>query len=270
VSVSLYGEVQKEVIAATLSEEYGVDVTFRETTTICIERPVGRGAAVELLGVAPNPFLATVGLRVEPGPVGSGVDYGIEVELGSMPIAFMRAVEDTVRETLAEGLHGWRVTDCRVRLTHSGYAPRQSHAHQKFDKSMSSTGADFRGLTPLVLMEALRLAGTEVHEPVHRFRLEVPDVAYGVVQSALAQHGAVPLTATPSGSAYVIEGDVPADRVHALELQLPTLTSGEGVLETAFDHYRPVRGVAPERSRTVVDPLRRKEYLLQVQRRVAT
>ena len=41
ISVSLYGEVQKEVIQATLADDYGVAVTFRETTTICVERPVG-------------------------------------------------------------------------------------------------------------------------------------------------------------------------------------------------------------------------------------
>jgi ribosomal protection tetracycline resistance protein len=41
--VSLYGEVQKEVIEATLAEEYGLRVGFRETTTICIEQVVGTG-----------------------------------------------------------------------------------------------------------------------------------------------------------------------------------------------------------------------------------
>ena len=41
ISVSLYGEVQKEVIQATLARDFGLDVSFRETTTICIERPVG-------------------------------------------------------------------------------------------------------------------------------------------------------------------------------------------------------------------------------------
>ena len=38
ISVSLYGEVQKEVIQATLANDFGLDVSFRETTTICIER----------------------------------------------------------------------------------------------------------------------------------------------------------------------------------------------------------------------------------------
>ena len=80
--VSLYGEVQKEVIQATLANDFDIDVEFRETTTICIERPIGTGAAVEILGKAPNPFLATVGLRIEPAAIDAGVEFRLEVELG--------------------------------------------------------------------------------------------------------------------------------------------------------------------------------------------
>src|SRR5262249_42644462 len=64
--LSLYGEVQKEVIEATLANDYNIEVHFRGTTTICVERPVGTGAAVEMLDEAENPFCATVGFRVEP------------------------------------------------------------------------------------------------------------------------------------------------------------------------------------------------------------
>ncbi|MFI9255099.1 GTP-binding protein [Streptomyces sp. NPDC053069] len=268
-SLSLYGEVQKEVIQATLAEEYGLDVTFRETTTLCIERPAGTGHAVEFNKKDANPFLATVGLRVEPAPPGSGVRFWLEVELGSMPYAFFKAVEDTVRETLGQGLHGWQVPDCTVTMTHSGYSPRQSHAHQGFDKSMSSTGYDFRGLTPLVLTEALRRAGTVVHEPLHRFRLDAPADTLGALLPVLARLGAVPETTAALGAAVVLEGTVPAARVHELEQRLPGLTRGEGELETAFDHYAPVtRGTVPERPRTDHNPLNRKEYLLNVTRRV--
>ena len=70
--LSLYGEVQKEVIQETLATDFGIDVEFRETTTICVERLVGTGAAVEIIGERPNPFRATVGLRVEPAPLGIG------------------------------------------------------------------------------------------------------------------------------------------------------------------------------------------------------
>ena len=267
-SVSLYGEVQKEVIEATLAEEFGIAVTFRETTTICVERPTGSGASVEIIAKAPNPFLATVGLRVDPAPIGTGVAFGLDVEPGSMPFAFLRAVEETVRDALRQGLHGWQVTDCVVTLTHSGYWARQSHAGAKFDKSMSSTAGDFRHLTPLVLFDALRRAGTVVCEPMHRFRLDLPADAFASILPVLIRLGAEVDTSSVRGATQYVEGILPAARVHGFERALPGLTSGEGTLETEFAHYRPVRGPAPARQRTDHNPLNRKEYLLHVQRGV--
>ncbi|WP_133915922.1 GTP-binding protein [Streptomyces sp. NBC_00582] len=264
-SVSLYGEVQKEVIQATLADDYGLPVTFRETTPLCVERPAGTGAAAEFIKKDANPFLATVGLRVDPAPPGAGVTFALEVELGAMPYAFFKAVEDTVRATLGEGLHGWQVTDCAVTMTHSGYWPRQSHAHQGFDKSMSSTGYDFRGLTPLVLVEALRRAGTQVYEPMHRFRLRAPADTLGALLPVLAALRAVPDATDVRDGWCLLEGAVPAARVHGLEQRVPGLTRGEGEWESAFDHYAPVvHGVVPERPRTDLNPLDRKEYLLNV------
>ena len=101
--LSLYGEVQKEVIQATLANDFGIGVTFRGTATICIERLAGPGVAVEMMGEAANPFLATVGLRVEPAPVGTGVRFGLGIEAGALPVPFRKAVEETVRRTLARG-----------------------------------------------------------------------------------------------------------------------------------------------------------------------
>ena len=267
--LSLYGEVQKEVIQATLASEYGCEAGFSASTTICIERPTGTGAAFEIIGTPPNPFLATVGLRIGPAPAGSGTAFRLEVELGSMPFAFFKAVEETVTAALRQGLHGWQVTDCVVTMTHSGYWPRQSHAHAHFDKSMSSTAGDFRNLTPLVLMDALKQAGTQVLEPVHRFHLEIPADAYGPVLPVLARLRAVPGAPVMRGSLCLLDGDIPAAQVRGLEEQLPGLTRGEGVLEAAFGHYQPVRGAVPSRRRTDHNPLNREEYLLHVARRVA-
>ncbi len=244
IAVSLYGEVQKEVIEATLAEEYGLRVAFRATTTICIERVVRTGEAVTAKDAEDNPFLAGVGLRIEPSPPGSGVAYFRDgFVLGTMPPAFFTAVEETVYATLAQGLYGWQVTDCRVTLTHTGYFPRQSHAHAHFDKSMSSTGADFRQLTPLVLMAALAKAGTQVCEPVHRFRLELPAETLAATLAMLAEVKAVPYETTPQGASFVLEGDVPAGQIHSLTRLLPGVTHGEGLVETSFHRYRPIRPV---------------------------
>ncbi len=261
--VSLYGEVQTEVIQATLADDYGVDVAFRETTLICIERPTASGAGVEIIGRAPNPFLATIGLRVEPAPANTGVELRLEVDVETIPLFvykavedFRAAVEDTVRDTLREGLYGWQVTDCTVTMTHCGYS------------SPGTTARDFRLLTPLVLMSALKKAGTVVCEPIHRFHLDIPTDTFGASVPALARLGAVLQTSAMRGSSYLLEGEIPAARVHELQQQLPALTRGEGVLECAFARYQPISGPFPTRPCSDHNPLNRKEYLLHVLRRV--
>jgi ribosomal protection tetracycline resistance protein len=261
--VSLYGEVQKEVIQATLAEEFGLAVQFRGTTRICIERPAGCGAAAEFMG-GDNPFRATIGLRVAPAAMGAGLCFGLEIELGALPSAFLKAIEETVGRTLSQGLFGWQVTDVAVTLTDSGYTPPPPYGWSKW----SSSAGDFRSLTPLVLMSALREAGTTVHEPIHRFSLEIPADTVGAVLPLLARLLAIPLNQATRGLLAVIEGDIPAAGVHHLQQQLPGLTRGEGVLESAFDHYRPIRGEIPVRPRRDHNPLNRKEYLLHVARGV--
>jgi ribosomal protection tetracycline resistance protein len=263
--VSLYGEVQKEVIQATLADEFGLDVGFRESTTLCIERPSGRGAAAEFMSDEANPFRATAGLRIEPAAAGSGVRFRLGIEAGALPVAFQKAVEETVRDTLREGLSGWPVTDAVVTLTHSGYTPPPPFGWSKW----STSAADFRQLTPLVLMTALRRAGTQVYEPIHRFSLDIPADTFGLVLPLLARLAAVPGAPQPRRSSCLIEGDIPAARVYELEQQLPGLTRGEGVLDCAFDRYQVVRGRGPARPRSGPSPLNRKEYLLYVRHRVA-
>ena len=228
--------------------------------------PVFFGSAITGAGISSLLAGLTVGLRVDPAPPGSGLSFRLAIELGALPLSFLRAVEDTVHATLRQGLRGWQVTDATVTLTHSGYYPRQSHAHAHFDKAMSSTGADFRGLTPLVLMSALRQAGTHVYEPVQRFRLEVPADLLGRVLPALSRLSAVPELPEIFGPACVIEGDIRTAQLRALEQQLPALTQGESALECVFGRYQRVGGPAPSRPRADHDPPNRQEYLRHVTR----
>jgi ribosomal protection tetracycline resistance protein len=219
-AVSLYGEVQQEVIAARLSEEYGVDAEFSVPRVVCVERPVGVGHALELIGK--NRFAATVGLRFEPGPVDSGVRYRLAVERGSLPRAFMTAIEETVHATLCAGLQGWRVVDCLVTLTHTGYW------------SPVSVAGDFRGLTPLVLMAALREAGTVVCAPWDRVEFVVPPDSVSQVLAAVVRCGGLPDEPAVRG---VLTAVVPSARVRLLERQLPNITGGSGMLTSRFEKW---------------------------------
>ena len=259
--ISLYGEVQKEVIGDTLLRDYGLTVDFRETTTVCIERLLGTGEAGETLRTASNPFLATVGFRVEPRPLGSGNAFALEVELGSIPLAFHRAVEETALQSLDQGLKGWNVQDCLVTMTDSGYLARQSHSYSAFDKSMSSTAGDFRNLTPLVLMDALRRAKTVVCEPINQFSLEIPVDLVEDIYPFLTRHGAAPGAPNFLRDAALIEGTIPAANLHDLQQMLAHATRGEGAFESSFDHYDPVTASpVPTRRRTDSNPTNRKAY----------
>jgi ribosomal protection tetracycline resistance protein len=269
ISVSLYGEVQREVIQATLSREYGIDVDFRDTTTIHIERPTGTGDAVEVLHAktksnvtgnsspsSSNPFLATLGLRIEPLPVGSGIEFQFDVDTRLVPIYIYKGVDifsdhmaRYVRETLQEGLFGWKVTDCNVTVTDCGY------------RAPGTTAADFRRLTPIVLMQALEQAGTVVCQPTLRIVLEIPADTIGAVIAALARLGAALETPTLTGELAAIETVLSAVQARDLQRQLSGLTRGEGMLESSLEGYEPVLGEPPKRRRTAPNPLNLEQYM---------
>jgi ribosomal protection tetracycline resistance protein len=251
--VSLYGEVQKEVIQATLAEDFGLAVTFSETTMICVERPARRASALEVLQSDEHPYSATIGLRLEPGSTGSGIEFRLDFDPRLVPLfiyktraAFIEAMTQYIMNTFEEGLYGWRVTDCIVTMNECGYYVGDGPAKQVLATPKTSA-ADFRKLTPLVLTEALRQAGTVVCEPMAAAHLEIPAGKTGAVLSALAKLGAAIKTPAQAGESAVIEATLPSASVHRLQEQLPGLTSGEGALETSFGGYEPFRGRPPVR-----------------------
>jgi ribosomal protection tetracycline resistance protein len=252
ISVRLFGEVQKEVLTETLSREHDVAVTFGPSRTICIERPTGTGDYAEIMGENGNPFAATVGLRVEPGERGSGIRY--VRELGLLPPAFYRAIEEIVHEAFTQGLCGWEVTDCTVTLTDAGY------------DSVGSTGGDFRKLTPLVLLQALLRAGTEVCEPIEDLTIEIPEDTFGAVCGALVNARAKMRNAFRDGSTYQIISEIPTAELRTVEQQLPGLTRGEGSWVSSFAGHIPVPGEPPARERIGPNPLNRAQYLAEVAR----
>ena len=271
-SVSLYGEVQKEVIQATLADDFGIDVTFRGTTTIYIERPAATGDAVEVLRGETNPFAATIGLRVEPGPVGSGVELHVAVDPRDLPIhiyktaqSFAASMTQYVGRTLQEGRYGWQVTDCIVTMNACDYYA--SDGARVGDTTPRTTAADFRKLSPLVLMLALERAGTLVCEPMLRINIETPSTTAAAVLASVARLGGVVESTSMRGDLASIATTVPAARAQDLQRQLPGLSGGEGVAETNFAGYRPLSGAPPIRRRTMANPLNREEYMRQVEGR---
>lgn len=250
--IRLFGEVQKEVIETTLYEKYNLQVTFSNTRVVCIEKPIGIGNSVEVMGEKANPFYATIGFKIERGELNSGITYKLDVELGSLPLAFHKAIEDTVFQTLKQGLYGWEVTDIIVTLTHTGYA------------SPVTTASDFRNLTPLVLMDALKHAETCAFEPVNEFELTVPEHA---ISTAMYKLAAIPATFSEpifNNDSYHLTGSLPVAKTENFKRMLHSFTEGEGIFTTKPSGYKKLKAPFPTRKRVDYNPLNRKDYLLHV------
>ena len=250
-TVSLYGRVQQEVLGSTLAEEYGIDVLFADAGVLHVERPQRLGAAVARLNTDANPYQATIGLRISPGRAGSGLRFANRAAARDMPLylyksgqAFTAAIERHVRRALDHGLYGWRVTDALVTLTEVGYSVADGPPSRR---GPTSTAYDFRQVTPVVVAQALRRAGTRVCEPVLRVLIEVPTPDAAAVQQLVTRWGAQLTALTAVGDLTRLEARLVAARLHELQRQLPDLTGGEGSLEPRFDGYEPVNGPPPTR-----------------------
>lgn len=260
-AVSLYGEVQQEVIAAVLKDRFGVEVRFSAASVVCIERVLGTAEAVERIGENDNPYLAGMGLRIEPTPEGTGTSFSPGRERGHLPASLVTATEEGVRNALRAGRFGWAVTDCRITMTSSQYWPRQSHPHQKFNKSMSTVASDFRHLAPVVVHALLARVGTRVCYPVDAFELEVPETALPAVLATLGQLGARVSGSQPGPGRVNLNGIIRSADIHRFSRDLPELTSGHGILTTRFHRYEPIGdGDPPTRSRRGADPLDRTAW----------
>jgi ribosomal protection tetracycline resistance protein len=159
-----------------------------------------------------------------------------------------------VNETFMQGLSGWEVTDCVVTLTHAGF------------NSILSTAGDFRKLTPLVLLQALRVAGTEVCEPIEELDLDIPEDTFGAVSGALVHARATMRNAFRDGASYRIICEIPTAELRGIEQQIPGLTRGEGSWVSSFAGHVPVTGDPPTRARIGPNPLNRAHYLAEVAR----
>jgi ribosomal protection tetracycline resistance protein len=249
--IRLYGEVQREVIDATLRDEHGVAVTFGERSVLHVERLLGEGRAAEISGETDPPFYATVGFRIRPKRRERST---WSFTPGKAKQGFFDAAEEGGRAVLEQGLAGWPVVDWDVEVTDLIFL-------------VGSAPVDYRNLAMLVMADAIRDAGTVVCEPVHDVTIRAPAESVGAVIHALsAQRGAIRDTSV-DGDHAIVTGTVPAAGIDDLTRQLPGLTNGRADIETRFHDYVPVVGDPPVRPRTDFNPFNRVEFLSRLRGR---
>ncbi|MEO6511384.1 MAG: translation factor GTPase family protein [Nocardioides sp.] len=213
-TVSLYGEVQREVLVARLAEEFGIEADVAETRTVHVERVAAAGEWALRVPTGN----ASVVFRVEPGPPGSGGRYVMGTERGYLLPAHHRAIEETVPRVMERGLLGWRVVDWVVTLTNGRFS------------APTPPAGYYRDLTQRALRRALEVAGTVACEPISTFEVEVPEASFTAVLHVLTAAGATPDLPTFARGRCTVTGTIPTRSVHGVERGLPELTGGRGFL----------------------------------------
>ncbi|MGQ7409615.1 tetracycline resistance ribosomal protection mosaic protein Tet(O/W/32/O) [Streptococcus suis] len=247
IMLSFLGKVQLEVICSLLEEKYHVEVEIKEPTVIYMERPLRKAEYTIHIEVPPNPFWASVGLSIEPLPIGSGVQYESRVSLGYLNQSFQNAVMEGVLYGCEQGLYGWKVTDCKICFEYGLYY------------SPVSTPADFRLLSPIVLEQALKKAGTELLEPYLHFEIYAPQEYLSRAYHDAPRYCADIVSTQIKNDEVILKGEIPARCIQEYRNDLTYFTNGQGVCLTELKGYQPAIGkfiCQPRRPNSRIDKVR--------------
>ncbi|MFM0682879.1 tetracycline resistance ribosomal protection mosaic protein Tet(O/W/32/O) [Streptococcus suis] len=247
IMLSFLGKVQLEVICSLLEEKYHVGVAMKEPSVIYMERPLRKAEYTIHIEVPPNPFWASVGLSIEPLPIGSGVQYESRVSLGYLNQSFQNAVMEGVLYGCEQGLYGWKVTDCKICFEYGLYY------------SPVSTPADFRLLSPIVLEQALKKAGTELLEPYLHFEIYAPQEYLSRAYHDAPRYCADIVSTQIKNDEVILKGEIPARCIQEYRNDLTYFTNGQGVCLTELKGYQPAIGkfiCQPRRPNSRIDKVR--------------
>lgn len=166
IHAQVMGEVQIEILRSVINERFNVAVEFDSGSIVyketIEEKVVGIGH------FEPLRHYAEVHLRMEPGEVGSGLEYDIDCSEDILDKNWQRLVMTHLKEKKHIGvLTGSEITDIKITLI-------AGKAHLKHTE-----GGDFRQATYRAIRHGLMCAKNRLLEPVYEYRLEVPQEMIG-------------------------------------------------------------------------------------------
>ncbi len=214
-TVSLYGEVQREVLTARLAEEFGIAADVARVA----DRARRAGRRRRRVGAAgPDRQRQRGRTGSSPGRPESGERYVMDTERGYILPAHHRAIEETVPRVMASGLLGWRVVDWVVTLTNARFSAPTPPAgyYRDLTETRAAPGPARGGYAGVRARQHVRGRG-----------------AGGVVHRGAARADRGRRDAGPAGvlaGRCTVTGRIPTRSVHGVERGLPELTGGRGFL----------------------------------------
>lgn len=244
------GKIQLEILSERLAGRYRLHANFSAPSVIYKETPAAPGEGSERYTM-PKPCWACLTLRMEPLPRGSGIVYRSVIKEKELPYRYQHHVETSVRETLAQGIHGWEVTDAAITLTAGEHHPIHTHP------------LDFFVATPVAFLRALTACGSRLLEPLVQVRLTAGEAYLGrVIGDILAMRGEFD-SPVVTRDTFTLEAVLPVATSLDYPVTFRSLTSGKGSYSSRFAGYRECPpGCGEDTPRRGVDPLDRARWIL--------
>ena len=226
IHVQVMGEVQMEILKRLIRERFGLEAEFGDGSIVYRETIA---APVEGIGhFEPLRHYAEVHLLLEPGELGSGLQFASECSEDVLDRSWQRQVLASLEERTHPGvLTGSPITDMKITLL-------SGRAHLKHTE-----GGDFRQAACRALRQGLMQSRSVLLEPVFAFVLELPAEHLGRAMSDITRmHGSFDSPVT-QGERAVLTGTVPVSESVSYQREVNAYTRGEGRLSCTLKGYEP-------------------------------
>ena len=240
--VQITGMMQKEILAILLKDRYGLEPEFSAASVIYKETPTTAGIGFDAYTM-PKPCWAIIKFEITPLPRGSGFVYEADVAPRDCAYRYQEHIKVCLPRYLHQGLHGWEVTDLKVKLIYAQH--HHIHTHP----------LDFFLATPLAFLDGLRNTGTTLLEPMLAIKITAQEDILGkVIGDILDMRGTFDTPQMKDGK-FILTGKLPAATSMEYPIHLGSISGGKALYEAEFAGYEecplelgkevPYRGVCP-------------------------
>ena len=226
IQVQVMGEVQIEILKSLIKSRFNVEVDFDDGRIVYKETIAD---VVEGVGhFEPLRHYAEVHLLLEPGELGSGLQYAVDCSEDDLSKNWQRLVLTHLKEKVHKGvLTGSAITDVKITLV-------SGRAHNKHTE-----GGDFREATYRAVRQGLKEAQSILLEPYYAFELELPEKMVGRAMTDIEKkHGKCEISKI-SGDTAVIVGSAPVITMRNYQKEVTAYTKGFGRLFCNLKGYEP-------------------------------
>jgi small GTP-binding protein len=226
IQIQIMGEVQIEILQNLIKERFDIDVAFDSGTILYKETILN---TVEGVGhFEPLRHYAEVHLLMEPGELGSGVQFLINCSEDVLEKSWQRLILTHLEEKAHKGvLTGSMITDMKITLV-------AGRAHKKHTE-----GGDFREATYRAVRQGLKQANSILLEPYYEFELELPEKMLGRAMSDIEKmHGTCEISQV-NGDVAIIVGNAPVVTMRNYQREVISYTKGQGRLIYSLQGFAP-------------------------------